>query len=134
MTETQRNTLPPISHGSVISDRYEIRQSLGKGGMGEVFLAYDRATQQPVALKIVREVESAFYLHLEVDDEPGVLARVAAALGDQSVSVKSVVQKGMGAQARLVMVLHRAPETRFLAAVEAGAPVQPASGRLTPPG
>src|SRR5690606_24317957 len=26
-----------------------------KGGMGEVFLAYDRATQQPVALKIVRE-------------------------------------------------------------------------------
>jgi homoserine dehydrogenase len=71
------------------------------------------------SLKIVREVESAFYLHLEVDDEPGVLARVAAALGDQGVSVKSVVQKGMGAQARLVMVLHRAPETRFLAAVEA---------------
>jgi serine/threonine-protein kinase len=39
----------------VINDRYEIRQSLGKGGMGEVFLAYDRSTQQPVALKIVRE-------------------------------------------------------------------------------
>src|SRR3954469_24875706 len=55
MTETQRSTPPPISHGSVINDRYEIRQSLGKGGMGEVFLAYDRATQQPVALKIVRE-------------------------------------------------------------------------------
>ena len=55
MTETQRSTPPPISHGSVINDRYEIRQSLGKGGMGEVFLAYDRTTQQPVALKIVRE-------------------------------------------------------------------------------
>ena len=55
MTETQRSTPPPISHGTVINDRYEIRQSLGKGGMGEVFLAYDRATQQPVALKIVRE-------------------------------------------------------------------------------
>src|ERR1043165_6037920 len=55
MTETQRSTPPPISHGTVINDRYEIRQSLGKGGMGEVFLAYDRSTQQPVALKIVRE-------------------------------------------------------------------------------
>jgi len=56
MTETQRtNPPPPISHGSIINDRYEIRQSLGKGGMGEVFLAYDRATQQAVALKIVRE-------------------------------------------------------------------------------
>ncbi len=56
MTETQRTSPPPpISHGTVINDRYEIRQSLGKGGMGEVFLAYDRTTQQPVALKIVRE-------------------------------------------------------------------------------
>ena len=52
---TQRSSPPPISHGTVINDRYEIRQSLGKGGMGEVFLAYDLATQQPVALKIVRD-------------------------------------------------------------------------------
>lgn len=44
-----------MSHGTVVNDRYEIRQSLGKGGMGEVFLAYDRSTQQPVALKVVRE-------------------------------------------------------------------------------
>ncbi|MCL2823956.1 MAG: protein kinase [Polyangiaceae bacterium] len=44
-----------VSSGTVINDRYEIRQSLGKGGMGEVFLAYDRSTQQPVALKLVRE-------------------------------------------------------------------------------
>jgi serine/threonine-protein kinase len=55
MTETQRSSPPPITHGTIINDRYEIRQSLGKGGMGEVFLAYDRATQEPVALKIVRE-------------------------------------------------------------------------------
>jgi serine/threonine protein kinase len=46
---------PPLGQGTVVNDRYEIRQSLGKGGMGEVFLAYDRTTQQPVALKVVRE-------------------------------------------------------------------------------
>src|SRR4051812_27823157 len=55
MSDTSRSNAPPIGHGTVINDRYEIRQSLGKGGMGEVFLAYDRTTQQPVALKIVRE-------------------------------------------------------------------------------
>ena len=54
MTEA-RSGLPPLTHGTVVNDRYEIRQSLGKGGMGEVFLAYDRTTQQAVALKIVRE-------------------------------------------------------------------------------
>ena len=53
MSEASRNA--PIAPGTVINDRYEIRQSLGKGGMGEVFLAYDRTTQQAVALKIVRE-------------------------------------------------------------------------------
>src|SRR5262245_5375055 len=55
MSESQRPAPPPITQGSVIIDRYAIRQSLGKGGMGEVFFAYDRATQQSVALKIVRE-------------------------------------------------------------------------------
>lgn len=55
MADAHRASLPPLSQGTVVNDRYEIRQSLGKGGMGEVFLAYDRTTQQGVALKIVRE-------------------------------------------------------------------------------
>jgi homoserine dehydrogenase len=70
-------------------------------------------------LRIVpgEEVESAFYLHLEVADQPGVLARIAQILGDNGVSVKSVVQKGMGEKARLVMVVHSVAEGRFQAAV-----------------
>jgi serine/threonine-protein kinase len=46
---------PPITAGTVVNDRYDIRHSVGKGGMGEVFLAFDRSTQQTVALKVVRE-------------------------------------------------------------------------------
>ncbi len=45
----------PLAIGTVVNNRYEVRQSLGKGGMGEVFLAYDRSTQETVALKVVRE-------------------------------------------------------------------------------
>jgi len=69
-------------------------------------------------LEIVDDVVSAFYLHLEVDDRPGVLARVAETLGGQGVSVKSVVQKGMGDQARLVMVTHAILDACFYAALE----------------
>jgi homoserine dehydrogenase len=68
-------------------------------------------------LQVVKDVVSAFYLHLEVADEPGVLARVAQVLAGHGVSVKSVVQKGMGHQARLVMVLHPVLESRFEAAM-----------------
>jgi homoserine dehydrogenase len=63
------------------------------------------------------EVESAFYLHLEVVDRPGVLAEIAKILGDNAVSVKSVVQKGLGENARLVMVVHPVAEGHFMKAV-----------------
>jgi homoserine dehydrogenase len=77
------------------------------------------ASTPPTAhkLEFVQDVVSAFYLHLEVADEPGVLARVAQVLAGHDVSVKSVVQKGLGDQARLVMVLHPALESRFEAAM-----------------
>jgi homoserine dehydrogenase len=69
-------------------------------------------------LEIVSDVESAFYLHLEVADRPGVLAQVAQLLGLQGASIRSVVQKGLGENARLVMVTHPILESKFYAAVE----------------
>jgi len=70
-------------------------------------------------LPIVADVASSFYLHLEVSDRPGVLARVAQVLGDKEVSVKSVVQRGSGEEASLVMVLHECLESRFAEAIDA---------------
>ncbi|MEA2375315.1 MAG: homoserine dehydrogenase [Thermoleophilaceae bacterium] len=67
---------------------------------------------------LVTDTESAFYLHLEVADRPGVLAQVAEILGLQEVSVKSVVQRGMGDDARLEMVAHPVLESKFKAAVD----------------
>jgi homoserine dehydrogenase len=69
-------------------------------------------------LPLVADVTSSFYLHLEVADEPGVLARIAKVLGESEVSVKSVVQRGIGDDARLVMVVHECLESGFAAAVE----------------
>ncbi len=69
------------------------------------------------SLPIVTDVKSAFYLAIEVDDQPGVLAQVAEVLGMQGASIKSVVQKGLGGRARLVMVLHPLLESRFYGAL-----------------
>jgi homoserine dehydrogenase len=74
-----------------------------------------QATQR---LEIVRDASSSFYLHMEVADRPGVLAAVADVLGRNDVSVRSVVQHGQGDEARLVMVMHECPESRFYAALD----------------
>jgi homoserine dehydrogenase len=68
-------------------------------------------------LPVITDVSSSFYLHLEVADRPGVLAQIAEVLGRNEISVQSVVQRGLGDDARLVMILHEAPESRFYAAL-----------------
>jgi homoserine dehydrogenase len=90
--------------------------------LGDVISAMIPPASTPpthTVLPIVEDVSSAFYLHLEVADEPGVLAQVAQVLATADVSVKSVVQKGLGEQARLVMVVHPVLESRFQAAMAA---------------
>jgi homoserine dehydrogenase len=89
--------------------------------LGDVISAMIPPASTPATtqvLEIVQDVVSSFYLHLEVADQPGVLAQVAHALAVHAVSVKSVVQKGLAQQARLVMVVHPVLESRFEAAMQ----------------
>ncbi|HEV2924637.1 MAG TPA: homoserine dehydrogenase [Solirubrobacteraceae bacterium] len=72
----------------------------------------------PLALPLIEDVESAFYLHFDVADRPGVLAAITQALGDQGVSIKSVVQRGMSENARLVMVTHSVLESSLRTAID----------------
>ncbi len=74
--------------------------------------------EEMVPTPILDDIVSSFYLHLEVADQPGVLAQVAQVLSEHAVSVKSVAQRGLSDQARLVMVTHPVLESRFFAACE----------------
>jgi len=51
-TATSGEGLPPLRPGDRIG-RYEIRRAIGRGGMGEVYLAEDTLLNRPVALKRV---------------------------------------------------------------------------------
>jgi homoserine dehydrogenase len=77
-----------------------------------------RPPAPPLALPLLEDVESAFYLHMDVADRPSVLAAVTQVLGEQGVSIKSVVQRGMGEHARLVMVTHPVIESSLRSAIE----------------
>ncbi|HEX4775857.1 MAG TPA: homoserine dehydrogenase, partial [Acidimicrobiia bacterium] len=55
------------------------------------------------------EWRSAFYVHLDVADEPGVLAHVTSRLAANDVSVAQLSQHLQDGQASLDLVLHTAP-------------------------
>jgi homoserine dehydrogenase len=87
------------------------------GDVVSVMTGGARPPAPPLPLALVEDVESAFYVHLDVVDRPGVLAAVMRALGDHEVSIKSFVQRGIGENARLVMVTHAVLESSLRAAI-----------------
>lgn len=61
-------------------------------------------------IRPIDELETAFYLNLDVFDRPGVLAAVAGVFGRHGVSIRSMEQEGLGDEARLVFITHVARE------------------------
>src|SRR3954469_5588551 len=88
--------------------------------LGDVISAMIPPASTPATsqrLRIVEDVVSAFYVRMDVADRPGVLAQVAEVLGLQGCSIKTLVQHGLGEDARLVMTVHPILESRLYAAL-----------------
>jgi len=64
-------------------------------------------------IKPVAEIETRYYLRLNVDDRPGVLAQISKVLGDHLISISSVIQKeadSVAQTAEIVIMTHPAKE------------------------
>jgi len=64
------------------------------------------------------EVESAFFIKVDVADQAGVLAQIARVFAEHGVSIASMIQKGRGDEAELVLITHPTKEKDFFAAIE----------------
>lgn len=58
----------------------------------------------------IDQQSTAFYMNIEVDDRPGVLAAVASVFGLHNVSIRSMEQTGFKDEARLIFITHSALE------------------------
>ena len=76
-------------------------------------------TGSGLKIKPVEEIESMYYLRFSALDRPGVLSKLAGALGENNISIASVIQKGrrVGEAVPLVMLTHKAKEKDILSAV-----------------
>jgi len=63
------------------------------------------------------EVETAFFIKVDVADQAGVLAQIARVFAEHGVSIASMIQKGRGDEAELVLITHPTKEKDFFAAI-----------------
>jgi homoserine dehydrogenase len=66
-------------------------------------------------------LETCYYLRLNVDDRPGVLAQVSKVLGDHKISISSVIQKTIDDKAQtaeIVIMTHPAKEAEMQQALK----------------
>jgi homoserine dehydrogenase len=105
---------------AVLGDVIDATKNLVSGGRGATM-----GVLSPRRVRPIDEVESQFYLSLDVADRPGVLAVIATEFGAHGVSIKSMEQRGIGDDARLIFVTHRAREQDLRATLHALRDVEP---------
>ena len=77
--------------------------------------------QTGLGIKPITDIETRYYLRMNVADQPGVLAQISKILGDHLISISSVIQKitDKSAQsAEIVIMTHPAQEKAMKQALE----------------
>jgi homoserine dehydrogenase len=96
---------------SVVSDLLDVARARRVGAAG---LLTRGVRITPCALVPMANITTRYFLRCAVKDRPGVLARIARALGDADVSIEQMVQErpadGSDDPVQIVMLTHRAVE------------------------
>jgi homoserine dehydrogenase len=98
---------------AVVGDLVEVARAVRSGTAARVPpMGFQPAVRKPLPIRPMARVESLYYLHLKVVDQPGVLSDIAGVLGRHGISIGRVIQDGRAEHkaVSLVMMTHRAVE------------------------
>jgi homoserine dehydrogenase len=109
---------------AVVGDIVDVARNILKQSSGRVPpQSYQDHSLQDLPLQDMSEVVCKYYLRFQVLDRPGVLAAIAGILGNHSISIESVIQKGRAhgqdAPVSVVMMTHEARERSVQLALQA---------------
>jgi homoserine dehydrogenase len=97
---------------SVVADIVEIAHNIIFHRPSRVSLLPTGAIAQGITVKPIERIRSRYYLRVMAVDKPGVLSKVSGVLGENQISIASMIQKGRAEQAAvpIVMLTHEAVE------------------------
>jgi len=88
---------------AVVADVLAIARDIYNG----VHNVPDLRLKQRVTIKPMSQVKTRYYLRLNAPDRPGVLAKISQVLGNNSISISSVIQKesDLAAQTAIIVIM-----------------------------
>ena len=106
--------------GDLVETARLVRDSATPGGL--------RDLSRRLGVRSIDELRTRYYIRLNVADRAGVLAQIARVLGDQDISIASVLQKDADAEthsAEIVIMTHPALESSVQGALRAIESLEP---------
>ncbi len=97
------------------------------------YLAFQADAISDTPILTMDEVETSYYLRLQVIDEPGVLADITRILGESDISIEAVIQKAIsvnGGTVPLVLLTHHVQEGKMNQALSALAELHSIQGDI----
>ncbi|MBI2709349.1 MAG: homoserine dehydrogenase [Actinobacteria bacterium] len=92
------------SASAVLGDLIDAAVNLRKGAHASI------GSLGPARIRPIDDLVTSYYVNLDVEDRPGVLRLIAEIYERHGVSIRSMEQEGIGAEARLIFITHRARE------------------------
>ena len=111
---------------AVVADLVDVVRALTSDPENRVpHLAFQADALSNFPILKMDDVETAYYLRMQVADEPGVMAKVTTILGEQGISIEALIQKepvGTSTDVSVIMLTHRVQEAKMnqaIASIEA---------------
>lgn len=120
---------------AVVADLVDVVRALTTDPGNRVpHLAFQPDALQDIDILSIEDVETAFYLRMQVQDQAGVLAEITRMFADHNISIEAIVQKeekDNQACVPLVILTHTVLESNMMAAIEKIESLATVSGKVT---
>jgi len=107
---------------AVVADLVDVVRALTSDPENRVpHLAFQPDAMHDIPVLPVDEVETAYYLRLQAEDRPGVLADVTRIIGEQQISIEAFIQKqpaDEASHATIILLTHRVKEKNMNQAIK----------------
>lgn len=104
--------LPTAS--AVVGDVFDCARNILSGCCGRIGCT----CYKEIPVRRITEISNKYFVRMQVEDRPGVLASVAAVFGNNSVSIAQIIQKTReGELAEIVVITEKVEERHFMDAI-----------------